>query len=247
MELVLVCAGADERPAKASGRPLLNLCLGIGQNGSLRRLTLPAQTAGCYLGVCDQGMERFLPPVCEQLTAEVGRMGAVGLVADCERTAAPVQAFLAALDAQCVRAGIPLYVPLAQAGCVEHAHLIADTAVSGGSLYDRFQSLVQANPGRIAADLHPVSCDFCLPSPDADGRMLDVRERDALCLHTGAQTFFSRELCARYFTYMDPDGNGHFVLFDDADTLREKCRCLESLGVSPFFARYPDVKPLLSP
>ena len=48
-------------------------------------------------------------------------------------------------------------------------------------------------------------------------------------------------------TYMDEAENGHFVLFDDSDTMREKCRCLTDLGVHPFFARYPDVKPLISP
>ena len=44
---------------------------------------------------------------------------------------------------------------------------------------------------------------------------------------------------------MDSAANGHFVLFDDADTLREKCRCLEAVGVRQVFARYPDVRPLL--
>ena len=131
--------------------------------------------------------------------------------------------------------------------CVRTAHLIADTAISGGSLLDRFQELVQCYPGRIAADLRPVSCDFTLPSPNSDGTVLHASEREALRMRTGAQTFFSRELCARYFTYMDEAENGHFVLFDDSDTMREKCRCLIDLGVHPFFARYPDVKSLISP
>lgn len=245
-ELVLVCAGADERPAKASGLPLLHLCLGLRPNGGLQRLTLPARMAGCYLGVCDRGMERFSPVVCEQLISEAEHMGAVGLVADCERETEPVQAFLSALDAQCAGRSLPLYVPLVQADCVQNAHLIADTAISGGSLLDRFQELVQRYPGRIAADLRPVSCDFTLPSPNSDGTVLHASEREALRMRTGAQTFFSRELCARYFTYMDEAENGHFVLFDDPDTMREKCRCLSNLGVHPFFARYPDVKSLIS-
>lgn len=246
-ELVLVCAGADERPAKASGLPLLHLCLGLRPNGSLQRLTLPGRTTDCYLGVCDRGMERFSPPVCEQLVTEAERTDAAGLVVDCERQSAPVHSFLSALDAQCAAHHLPLYVPLGQADCVQYAHLIADTAISGGSLLDRFQELVQTYPGRIAADLRPVSCDFTLPSPDADGAVLSASAREDLRQRTQAQTFFSRELCARYFTYMDTAENGHFVLFDDADTLREKCRCLASLGVRPFFARYPDVRCLLSP
>lgn len=244
--MVLVCAGADERPAKASGLPLLHLCLGLGPGG-LQRLTLPARMAGCYLGVCDRGMERFSTAICEQLISEAERMEAVGLVVDCERQSEPVQTFLSALDDKCAQRGLPLYVPLSQAECVRNACLIADTAVSGGSLIERFQDLTQRWPGRIAADLRPVSSDFTLPSPNSEGSVLSTSQREALCQRTGAQTFFSRELCARYFTYMDEAGNGHFVLFDDPDTMREKCRCLTALGVRPFFARYPDVKTLITP
>lgn len=35
--------------------------------------------------------------------------------------------------------------------------------------------------------------------------------------------FFSQDLCARYFTYTR-NGETHFVLYDDADTLSQKLR-----------------------
>ena len=232
--------------AQKSGLPRLHLSLGLRPDGGLRRLTLPGPDgAGCYLGVCDLGMERFSASACAQLIEEAQRLGAAGLAADCERDSAPVREFLAALDSQCAARGLPLFVPLARADCVQNAIVIADTAISGGSLRDRFGALLRRYPGRVAADLRPVSRDFLLPAADPEGVPLSADERDALCARTGAQTFFSRELCARYFTYMDSAANGHFVLFDDADTLREKCRCLEAVGVRQVFARYPDVRPLL--
>lgn len=245
-EMVLVCAGADSKRAQASGLPVLHLGLGLRQDGSLYRLTLLAvQNPGCYLGVCDRGMTRFCPAACEQLLTEAQRVGAAGLVVDCERNIPPVQSFVQALDAACANKELPLFVPLSQAQAVSHASLIVDTALSGGSLWERFGRLAEQYPGRIAADLRPISRDFLLPAPDSEGTPLQAEAREALRRRAGAQTFFSRELCARYFTYMDQAGNGHFVLYDDDDTLREKCACLQSLGIAPIFARYPDVRTLL--
>ena len=146
-----------------------------------------------------------------------------------------------ALDQQTEKHKLRLFVPLCQAQSVTHACLVASTAISGGCLQERFQELVQQYPGRVAADLRAISRDFLLPSANTEGNPLSVQAREALRDKTGAQTFFSRELCARYFTYMDENNNGHFVLFDDADTLQAKCRCLRELEVSPIFARYGDV------
>lgn len=244
--MILVCAGADSKRAQASGLPVLHLGLGLRPDGSLYRLMLSAtQNPGCYLGVCDRGMTRFCPAVCDQLLTEAERVGAAGLVVDCERSTPPIQALMQALDEVCSHKGVPLFVPLSQAKVVSRASLIVDTALSGGSLWERFGALVEQYPGRITADLRPISRDFLLPAPDSDGVPLEPQAREALRRRAGSQAFFSRELCARYFTYMDEAGNGHFVLFDDDDTLREKCGCLESLGVAPIFARYPDVCALL--
>ena len=69
--------------------------------------------------------------------------------------------------------------------------------------------------------------------------------RAALLAETGAQVFFSHELCARYFTYTDREGAAHFVLFDDADTLAAKLAQLTGCGVQTVFALYPDAAGLI--
>ena len=43
--------------------------------------------------------------------------------------------------------------------------------------------------------------------------------------------FFSQDLCARYFTYSQ-DGETHFVLFDDAGSIRKKLQIAAALGIS---------------
>ena len=56
--------------------------------------------------------------------------------------------------------------------------------------------------------------------------------------------FFSQDLCARYFTYAR-DGETHFVLFDDADTLSQKLRTGGNMGFAAAFLMYPEVQDLL--
>ena len=98
---------------------------------------------------------------------------------------------------------------------------------------------------RIAALLRPVSADFSLPSASPDGMTLTPEAREALRERTHAQVFFSKELCAKYFTYMDEETRGHFVLFDDESTLEEKAMLLTQLGVRRLFALWPDVRHIL--
>ena len=51
--------------------------------------------------------------------------------------------------------------------------------------------------------------------------------------------FFSPELCARYFTY-GQGGMTHFVLFDDADTLRRKIGLGTELGIAAGMLSLPE-------
>ena len=244
--LIVVCAGADAVRAEQRGLPRLLLCLGLGKQG-LRRLSLPAHTAGCYLGLSDLGLESDPPSsTAAAIVTEARRMQAAGVLADFERRTPPVSRLLTRLDEALAKAKLPFYVPLTQAENVTHASLLADTAISGGSLYEYFSELLARYPGRIAANLRPVSADFCLPSADSEGKSLSPAELQALQEKVGAQTFFSRELCAKYFTYMDAAGAGHFVLFDDTSTLSAKLQTLQQLGAGPCFALYPDIAGMLS-
>ncbi|WP_287227332.1 hypothetical protein [Oscillibacter sp.] len=62
---------------------------------------------------------------------------------------------------------------------------------------------------------------------------------------TGSPPPFSlQDLCARYFTYAR-DGETHFVLFDDADTLSQKLRTGGNMGFAAAFLMYPEVQDLL--
>ncbi len=155
---------------------------------------------------------------------------------------------LAAFDEALYDADIPLYVPLECGRTLSHAILTVSTAISGGSLTEYISSLQGIyGAARIAAFLQPVSQDFTLPSPTPNGISLSAAARAALLAQTGAQPFFSRELCAKYFTYMNADGQAHFVLYDDDSTLAAKLAQLAGCGVQNVFALFPDAAGLLKP
>ena len=58
--------------------------------------------------------------------------------------------------------------------------------------------------------------------------------------------FFSQDLCARYFT-LTRQGQTHFVLFDDARTLRRKLDLARQLGIRDALVMLPEVEDLLEP
>ena len=83
-------------------------------------------------------------------------------------------------------------------------------------------------------------CGWTSPSrlKAAKAALQDLLDRES------PSVFFSQDLCARYFTYAR-DGETHFVLFDDADTLSQKLRTGGNMGFAAAFLMYPEVQDLL--
>ena len=249
--LVLVCTGRDALHAAKQGMPVLHLCLGITPAGALQRLQLPTTEVRCLLGLCDPPLD-LAPCNADRLAAdlvfEARRTSTPGVFADFEHDTPQIRHLLTAFDRALHEAGIPFYVPLASGRTLTYAILTTPTALSGGSLTAYISSLQGIyGAARIAAFLQPVSQDFTLPSTSPNGKTLTPAERDDLLTRTGSQTFFSRELCAKYFTYTDNDGRAHFVLFDDTSTLEAKLAQLSGCGVQTVFALFPDAVGLISP
>ncbi len=151
--------------------------------------------------------------------------------------------FLSRLS-RCLNArGMRLYCPLSLPA--EDAVLLVGTAVSGGSLRTLLESAVsRCGPDRLALDLERVQMDFPLPCPTGCGTPLTHAELLALRQKHPASVYFSRELMANYFTYPTENGT-HFVLFDNTETLRQKVRLAQSLGIREAFVMYPEVADIL--
>lgn len=137
----------------------------------------------------------------------------------------------------------PLFVPEALAARVPGVTALICSAMSGGIFRERLKEAA-SQYGSIALDLQRSIMDFSVPSPSGEGKALSLKEFDAIRQTHRSSTFFSPELCARYFTYRT-GGTIHFLLFDDAATLVEKIKVGKTFGISSFFLSYPEIHDIL--
>ena len=136
-----------------------------------------------------------------------------------------------------------LYLPESYAGAAPGGVVLLCTAVSGGSFSQYLQEAVTqaGGAGRLALDVQRLRMDFRLPARSGEGDPLSEEALSRLMEREAPAVFFSQDLCARYFTYSQ-DGEAHFVLFDDADTLNQKLRLGAGLGFSAAFFMWPEIR-----
>ena len=120
--------------------------------------------------------------------------------------------------------------------------VIINTAVSGGSFEEHLREVISLYGGsqHIALDVQLLRMCFSLPAHTGLGEPLTPEKLDTLLHAQGPAVFFSRDLCARYFT-CTRSGQAQFILFDDAGTLRQKLRLGQQLGVAAAFFQWPEI------
>lgn len=236
---IVAAAGTDAVRTREAGFTCLHLCAELSDEGNFSLLSHPSSSRGDYLGIADSGgVPRKCKAFAFDAVSAAQARGCAGIMADFERPL--LQELTAALDAEAHRCGLKFLIPLPLAEYAPHAAVIADTAISGGSLETRFSDLAaRFGRERIAAQLVCSCADFPLPCASPDGTPLSDQQFQTLLRRTGSTIFFSRDLCAKYFTY-SARGQAHFVLFDDADTLRTKARILRDMGIQQRLIVYPD-------
>ena len=246
MQIYLAVTPAEAQEAARFRCSLAHVAYCIGPDSTLLRQNLLLQTRGGLLSVTDRDAPFIASP--EQLAAaalrECGRRGYGGVLLDFEQPPAPDRlAFVQALVKRL--APRPLYVPEGYASVPGAVSLVC-TALSGGSFVQYLQETAAARggPGTLALDVQRLRMDFPLPARSGEGSPLSQHEFQALLDRESPAVFFSQDLCARYFTYTR-DGETHFVLFDDAETLQQKLRAGSAMGFSAAFLMYPEVRDLL--
>ena len=246
MQIYLAVTPAETQEAARFRCSLAHVAYCIGSDSALLRQNLLLQTRGGLLSVTDRDAPFIASP--EQLAAaalrECGRRGYGGVLLDFEQPPAPDRlAFAQALAKRL--APRPLYVPEGYASVPGAVSLVC-TALSGGSFVQYLQETAAARggPGTLALDVQRLRMDFPLPARSGEGSPLSQQEFQALMDRESPAVFFSQDLCARYFTYTR-EGETHFVLFDDAETLQQKLRAGSAMGFSAAFLMYPEVRDLL--
>lgn len=245
MQVYLCVTPRDARAAMKYHNRLAHVAYRIGEGSQLLRQNL-LQLRGGILSLSDLNCPAITKPdaLCREIRQECGLRGYVGVLADFEEGITPDRiAFLEKLSAilrQCKRR---LFIPEAYATQVSGATAVICTAVSGGSFRQRLEESIRRF-GQVALDVERLTMDFTLPAPSGTGVPMAPDDLTHLIEERDAATFYSRDLCARYFTCVQ-DGTTHFFLYDDGETIRQKIRTGNEMGCCAAFLMYPEVKDLL--
>ena len=265
---------AEDYPACANiGKRFAFVAYRIGEKSELLRRNLPLQTRGGLLSLSDRDAPPVENPaeLCGAVVRECSRRGFTGVVLDFEGKGERVSAaewredntssaerrkdlcaLAGLLDRRLRETGRTLYIPQLYANAAPDAVMLICTAVSGGNFREYLEEEIgRRGAGRCALDIQRLRMDFTLPAPMGEGKALSAAEFAALS--EGKAVFFSPDLCARYFTATRfheakngraQSGEAHFILFDDADTLNQKIRIGEELGLGTAFFQWPEVEDL---
>lgn len=248
MQIYLAVTPDKLRQALGYTDRVAHMAYRVGPEGRLTRQNLLARTQGglMLLGDRDCGPIRDPQALCRDIWRECGNRSYGGVAADFELPPAPDRAaFLEQLCRVLNRNGRQLYVPESYGASLPQANVLVCTALSGGTLRQRLEEAGQRfGTRRLALDLQRLRMSFPLPCPSGEGDWLSGEELEKLLRQRQPALFYSRDLCAKYFTYHGEEGS-RFVLFDDADTLRRKIQMGRELGAGTGFLMYPEVADLL--
>lgn len=208
-----------------------------GETGTVRGGMMMLDGRGCD-GVGSPG------PFCQEVVRECAARNFSGVICDFEgQPNSLLTAILRGLEDGLSRRGWTLHVPEHYGRLVPGARVMISSALSGGSLELRLREAMERfGGGRVTLALQRTAEDFLLPAPGGSGTPLSREELRQKLERLRPSVFFSRELCARYFTYTTREGRPHFVLFDDPDTLRQKLEVARRLGLHTFLAAWPEVE-----
>lgn len=250
MESILLTPPALREEAAQFGLPLAHMAFHIGPDGRLHQTGLPPTTKGglLFAGASEApgGTANFRPAV-RDLLATCQNRAFSGVILDLEQPPTP---FLAGLihgvEEGLSRQNKHLYLPELYANFSQRARLYLSSALSGGSLEKRLTQAAETyGPERLVLCLDRVRSDFFLPSPKGTGKPLSKEELAGLMERLEPSVFFSKDLCAHYFTYVSRSTGAHFVLFDDGESLLKKSKLAETVGIPRCFLLYPETAEFL--
>ena len=246
MQVYLAVTPAELPEASSCCRTFAHVAYRIGEGSTLLRQSLLLQVRGGLLAFNDRDAPLIGEPekLCAAVLRECSRRGYGGVLLDFEEPPRRDRLAFAKQLGQALSAGKrTLYVPESYAQAAPPAIVLVCTALSGGTLTQRLQEAAaqQGGTSRLALDVQRLRMDFRLPARTGEGRPLTRAEFQALLDREHPAVFFSQDLCARYFTYTR-EGGTHFVLFDDAGTLKQKLKIGGSIGFSAAFFMWPEVR-----
>ena len=246
--IILTAPPDQSRAALGFGVPVAHMAYRLGGGPHLFRANLPVTAVGGLMVIDDAGFDgRGDPgPFCKEVVRECSLRGFTGVVCDFERPLSLSGRILSDLSGLLARQGWPLYVSESYARYSDSAKVLIPTALSGGTLQGRLEEAVERyGAERVVLAVERVAEDFYLPAPTGSGTRLTREELQQRMEERAPSVYFSSELCAHYYTYMNRDNGAHFVLFDDGGSIRKKIQVARRLGIRQAMLPYPEVEDVL--
>ncbi len=247
-QLIIASPPGSITAAGGWGLPLAHMAYRVGGGPHLFRAKAPVTPQGGLMVVDDSGFSGGGDPeaFCNEVLRECAARRFTGVICRFRlRPQAVLSAAAKGLGEACRDRGLDCYVSEGYGAATPEARVLIPTAISGGSLRGRLEEAGERfGRDRLALWVDRAAEDFLLPSPNGAGAPLTAEELVRRREEQGAEVFFSAELCAHYFTYMTGE-KAHFVLFDDAGSIRKKLRLARELGISRAFLPYETTADLL--
>ena len=236
--------------ARETGLSVGHMAYRVGRGPHLFRSGVPVPLRGGLMVADTRNFDGRGEPgvLCQEILRECGARGFGGVICDFEGRPIPLlEQVLSQLDEMLARKGLTLHVPEQYGHCIQKGRVLISSALSGGSLAQRLKDSTErfGGPEHITLAIRRVAEDFFLPSPTGSGRPMSREELSRDLDTRTPSVFFSNELCARYYTYMSRENGAHFILFDDALSIRKKLQVAQSLGINRAVAALPEIDDLL--
>lgn len=233
--ITLAVTAAEAAECSGLGLRLMYMAYRLSPSGVLLKSNALKAVQGGVMAVMG-GTARLSDPaaLAGAVTAECSAHGYEGVYLDFDERTPAAERLIDALSPRLAERGVQLYTnPVLDLGGVT---VLESSEVTGGSFELYLRDLRERYEDRMALEIVPLCIDFTLPSA---GRGDNIsQERLSRLLDEGLMSYYSRELAAKYFTYQSTDSMTHFVLFDDAYTIREKLDAAQREGIREAFLPY---------
>ncbi len=247
---IILAAPPDRiQAAAAYGKPLAHMAYRLGKGPHLFRAQFPAMPKGGLMLIGEEGFDgqgdgsEFCREVLRECTAR--NFGGIVFDPECPPTQT-LASIISTLSREAQRRGLSFYLPESYGNYSNSAGILISSAISGGTLKARLEEAVSRyGAKRVTLCIDRSAEDFYLPAPQGSGRRLTRDELHRRIETLDPSVFFSRELCAHYFTYMSRDTGAHFILFDDVGSIQQKFALAEEVGIHRFFLFYDQMDDLL--
>ena len=246
---ILCAAPGQTRDAAGFGLTMAHMGWQLGDGMRLESIGVGPSMRGGYMIIGDamyDGKAGDASRLADACLRECGLRSFEGVVFDFEqRTSKHLEAFIAEAAPYLEKHSLSVSVPERYAGAYSGTQVLVPSAMTSGSLRSRLSEARQRYGPRVALEIECLRRDILLPGPQSAGMPLHREELAELLSERGGAKFYSQEMCAHYFTYKDAKGSTHFVLFDDASSLRSKAQTALRFGIDRGFILYPEAEGFL--